>query len=61
MPAAVPELVRVPVLFRRPLDLHQTTFAMGEAIAHVHALAGMGRLVAGTGADGGLQELIFLV
>ncbi len=28
----------VPVLFRRELDLHQTTFAMGEAIAHLHAL-----------------------
>jgi hypothetical protein len=27
------------------LDLHQTTFAMGEAIAHVHALAEDGRLV----------------
>ena len=28
----------LPVLFKRPLDLHQTTFAMGEAIAHLHAL-----------------------
>ncbi|MFM2053026.1 MAG: hypothetical protein RL456_1063 [Pseudomonadota bacterium] len=28
----------LPVLFRRDLDLHQTTFAMGEAIAHLHAL-----------------------
>jgi len=26
------------VLFKRPLDLHQTTFAMGESIAHLHAL-----------------------
>ena len=34
----------LPVLFRRKLDLHQTTFAMGEAIAHLHALSGMGRL-----------------
>jgi len=34
----------LPVLFRRKLDLHQTTFAMGEAIAHLHALVGMGRL-----------------
>src|ERR1700744_290993 len=33
----------LPVLFRRKLDLHQTTFAMGEAVAHLHALAGMGR------------------
>ena len=30
----------LPVLFRRKLDLHQTTFAMGEAVAHLHALAG---------------------
>jgi glyoxylase-like metal-dependent hydrolase (beta-lactamase superfamily II) len=28
----------LPLLFRRHLDLHQTTFAMGEAIAHLHAL-----------------------
>jgi glyoxylase-like metal-dependent hydrolase (beta-lactamase superfamily II) len=34
----------LPVLFRRQLDLHQTTFAMGEAVAHLHALEGMGRV-----------------
>lgn len=28
----------LPVMFRRPLDMHQTTFAMGEAVAHLHAL-----------------------
>jgi glyoxylase-like metal-dependent hydrolase (beta-lactamase superfamily II) len=28
----------VPLLFRRPLDLHQTTFALGESLAHLHAL-----------------------
>ncbi|MBH9551285.1 MBL fold metallo-hydrolase [Inhella gelatinilytica] len=28
----------LPVLFNRPLDLHQTTFAMGEAIAHLNHL-----------------------
>jgi glyoxylase-like metal-dependent hydrolase (beta-lactamase superfamily II) len=28
----------LPVLFTRALDLHQTTFAMGEAIAHLHFL-----------------------
>ncbi|MDH4181151.1 MAG: MBL fold metallo-hydrolase, partial [Betaproteobacteria bacterium] len=28
----------VPVLFKRKLDLHQTTFALGEALAHLHAL-----------------------
>ena len=42
----------LPVLFRRALDLHQTTFAMGEAIAHLHALAGMGRLQGRLDADG---------
>jgi glyoxylase-like metal-dependent hydrolase (beta-lactamase superfamily II) len=40
------------VLFKRPLDLHQTTFAMGEAIAHLHALWLGGQLVRDTGADG---------
>ena len=40
------------VIFRRPLDLHQTTFAMGEAVAHLHALASEGRLKPGLGADG---------
>ena len=34
----------LPVLFRRPLDLHQMTFAMGESIAHLHALWFEGRL-----------------
>lgn len=28
----------LPVLFTRALDFHQTTFALGEAIAHLHAL-----------------------
>lgn len=34
----------VPVLFRRQLDLHQLTFAMGEALAHLHALYFDGKL-----------------
>ena len=34
----------VPVLFKRKLDLHQMTFAMGESIAHCHALWLSGRL-----------------
>jgi glyoxylase-like metal-dependent hydrolase (beta-lactamase superfamily II) len=45
----------LPVLFRRPLDLHQTTFAMGEAVAHLHALQGRGRLRPVEGADGVLR------
>ena len=42
----------LPVLFRRPLDLHQTTFAMGEAVAHLHALVGTGQLAGRLDADG---------
>ena len=42
----------LPVLFRRKLDLHQTTFAMGEAIAHLHALWHAGRLARRLDADG---------
>lgn len=34
----------LPVLFGRALDLHQTTFAMGEAVAHLNALWHQGRL-----------------
>jgi glyoxylase-like metal-dependent hydrolase (beta-lactamase superfamily II) len=34
----------LPVLFKRSLDLHQTTFAMGEAVAHLHALQSRGLL-----------------
>lgn len=42
----------IPVMFRRPLDLHQTTFAMGEAIAHLHALWVRGVLRRFTDTDG---------
>lgn len=45
----------LPLLFRRTLDLHQTTFAMGEAIAHLHALWFAGRLQRREGADGVLR------
>ncbi len=34
----------LPVLFKRPLDLHQTTFAMGESVAHLHRLWHGGQL-----------------
>jgi glyoxylase-like metal-dependent hydrolase (beta-lactamase superfamily II) len=49
-PRSAAELL--PVLFKRTLDLHQTTFAMGESIAHVHALAGQGLLQPVDGAEG---------
>jgi len=28
----------LPIMFKRELDLHQTTFAMGEVVAHLHLL-----------------------
>ena len=28
----------VPIMFRRPLDTHQLSFALGEALAHLHKL-----------------------
>ncbi|HYR37150.1 MAG TPA: MBL fold metallo-hydrolase [Burkholderiales bacterium] len=42
----------LPVLFRRPLDAHQTFFAMGEAIAHLHYLYYAGEARRTPGADG---------
>ena len=40
------------ILFRRQLDLHQTTFAMGESVAHLHALWLAGQLTRRFDADG---------
>ena len=40
------------VLFKRKLDLHQTTFAMGESVAHLHALWLAGTLVRRLDGDG---------
>ena len=40
------------VLFRRPLDAHQTFFAMGEAIAHLHYLYYAGKARRAAGKDG---------
>jgi glyoxylase-like metal-dependent hydrolase (beta-lactamase superfamily II) len=34
----------LPIMFKRPLDLHQLTFALGEALAHLHLLWLGGRL-----------------
>ncbi len=42
----------LPVLFKRKLDLHQTTFAMGESVAHLHALWFAGKLRRRRGEDG---------
>ena len=52
-PASAADML--PVLFQRTLDLHQTTFAMGEAVAHLHALTGMGKLRQMLGSDGVLR------
>ena len=42
----------MPVLFRRTLDRHQTGFALGEALAHVHYLVGEGEVARTTDAGG---------
>ncbi|WP_066455952.1 MBL fold metallo-hydrolase [Castellaniella caeni] len=42
----------LPVLFHRKLDMHQLGFAMGEAIAHLHALYFQGALTRSVDADG---------
>ena len=42
----------LPVLFKRPLDLHQTTFALGESVAHLHRLWYAGQLKRERGEDG---------
>lgn len=49
-PSTARELV--PVMFRRELDLHQLTFAMGEAIAHLNYLWLAGQLRREMGGDG---------
>ena len=42
----------LPVLFKRELDHHQLTFAMGEALAHLNALYFEGKLRRQAGEDG---------
>lgn len=41
----------VPLMFKRELDAHQLTFAMGEALAHLHALWYEGKLKREIGSD----------
>jgi glyoxylase-like metal-dependent hydrolase (beta-lactamase superfamily II) len=52
-PASAAEIV--PVLFRRALDDHQMSFAMGEAIAHLNHLQRRGALARDADADGVLR------
>ena len=42
----------IPYLFKRKLDAHGLSFAMGESLAHAQYLAHRGRLARVTGADG---------
>ena len=42
----------LPVLFKRPLNVHQMTFAMGESVAHLHLLWLGGQLQRELHADG---------
>ncbi len=45
----------VPLMFKRELDTHQLTFAMGEALAHLHRLWQAGELERLDGRDGVLR------
>ncbi len=49
-PASAADMLMV--LFKRSLDFHQTTFAIGEAVAHLHALAEAGQMRRVPGSDG---------
>jgi len=42
-------------LFARPLDAHQTAFALGETLAHLNYLVGQGLVTRSPGQDGVLQ------
>lgn len=44
------------LLFKRKLDLHQTTFAMGESVAHLHALWLAGQLTRRLDAEDGIYR-----
>jgi len=42
----------VPLMFKRPLDAHQLSFALGEALAHLHKLWHDGSARREIGGDG---------
>ncbi|MFZ6864595.1 MBL fold metallo-hydrolase [Undibacterium sp. Ji67W] len=48
----------VPIMFRRPLDSHQLTFAIGEALAHLHKLWFDGVLTRQFGDDGVMRFVV---
>ena len=41
----------IPVLFKREMDVHQLSFAIGEVLAHVHLLESEGAVTRSTGPD----------
>src|SRR6266853_6090669 len=54
-PLSAAELM--PVLFKRRLDRHQTGFALGEALAHLHYLVGEGMVACASG-DAGVDRFL---
>lgn len=48
----------VPIMFKRELDLHQFTFALGEALAHLHALYFRGDVQRQRGSDGVIRFVV---
>ena len=42
----------IPVMFKRELDAHQTVFAVGETLAHLHYLRDDGKVRGKLGEDG---------
>jgi glyoxylase-like metal-dependent hydrolase (beta-lactamase superfamily II) len=48
----------VPLMFRRPLDAHQLSFALGEALAHLHKLWREGIVRRATGSDGIIRFIV---
>lgn len=42
----------IPVMFKRALDAHQTVFAVGETLAHLHYLRDEGKIAPAMGSDG---------
>ena len=45
----------LPLLFKRPLDMHQTTFALGEAVAHLNLLWLSGQMLRQRDGDGTIR------
>ncbi len=48
----------VPIMFKRQLDAHQLSFALGEALAHLHLLWRSGQLRRESGQDGQLRFVL---